>query len=137
MVVMNANAAIVEERTEAPAIEIRDLSVSFGAARVIKHVSLSAARGECLGLIGESGSGKSTILKALTGMVEATGTVNILSRPASERRRDKILARGVQMVFQDPYAALHPRHSIERILEEPLAIQGIGEREQKIRASLA
>ncbi len=134
---MNANTAIIEERTAAPAIEINDLSVSFGAAKVIRHVSFSAARGECLGLIGESGSGKSTILKALTGTIEADGIVNILSRPASERRRDKTLARQTQMVFQDPYAALHPRHSIERILEEPLAIQGIGEREQKIRASLA
>lgn len=134
---MSANTSPNANPSEEPAIEVKNLNVSFGAARVIKDVSFSVARGECLGLIGESGSGKSTILKALTGTVEAEGVLNILSKPASERRRNKVVARQTQMVFQDPYAALHPRHPIERILEEPLAIQGIGDREQKIRASLA
>ncbi|WP_274627989.1 ABC transporter ATP-binding protein [Arvimicrobium flavum] len=122
---------------EAPAIEVDRLNVAFGAAHVVRDVSFTAARGECLGLIGESGSGKSTVLKALTGTVETTGTLNVLGKSLSQRQSSRHHARQVQMVFQDPYAALHPRHPVERILEEPLAIQGIGDREAKIRASLA
>ena len=133
---MNARAAFPDRQDE-PAIEVDGLNVAFGAARVVRDVSFTAARGECLGLIGESGSGKSTILKALTGTIKASGKLYVLGTPLSQRRRDKDHARRMQMVFQDPYAALHPHHPVERILEEPLAIQGVGDREAKIRASLA
>lgn len=136
MAIMSIGAA-VHPLEDVPAITVEQLCVSFGAARVVRDVSFTAARGECLGLIGESGSGKSTILKALTGTVEAIGTLDILGVPLAQRRHSAKHVRQVQMVFQDPYAALHPRHSVEKILEEPLAIQRIGNRETKIRESLA
>lgn len=120
------------------AISVEDLSVTFGSAQVVKNVSFTVAEGECVGLVGESGSGKSTILKALTGTVAPSdGTVHILGREPVGRIPAKALLRQIQMVFQDPYASLNPRHTIERILLEPLVIHGIGEREERIRASLA
>lgn len=131
------HARPVPVNAPANALDVKNLCVTYGSARVVNDVSFSVAHGECLGLIGESGSGKSTILKALTGTAPAAGMMEILGMPASARARDKRHTRSVQMVFQDPYAALHPRHSVERILEEPLAIQGMGDREAKIRASLA
>jgi peptide/nickel transport system ATP-binding protein len=123
-------------RTE-PAIEVKNLSIAFGAARVVKNISFDVAAGECVGLVGESGSGKSTILRALVGVLpEVEGDISLFGRKmsASEDRRRQ--ARQVQMVFQDPFASLHPRHSIERILEEPLAIHGVGGREEKIKDAL-
>lgn len=120
--------------TAGQAISVRDLSIAFGAARIVKKVSFDVAEGECVGLVGESGSGKSTILRALVGILpDVGGDITVLGGriSAADRRREQ--ARKMQMVFQDPFASLHPRHSVERILEEPLTIHGIGGREQKIR----
>lgn len=131
-------AEVISSGGRTDAISVDGLSIVFGATPVVRDVSFTVAEGECVGLVGESGSGKSTILKALTGTVAPSGGVmHILGRELVGRKPAKALLRQIQMVFQDPYAALNPRHSIERILLEPLAIHGIGEREERIRASLA
>ena len=122
---------------EPGAIEARGLGIGYEAVSVVRDVDFTVARGECLGLIGESGSGKSTILKALTGLAPYSGKLEVLGVAVASPQRSRILARKVQMVFQDAYAALHPRHPVDRILEEPLAIQGVGDREKRIRDSLA
>ena len=91
--------------------------------RAVSNVSLSLLEGETLGIVGESGSGKSTLAKAIVGLVRtSTGTIvwrsqNLSQMSAHERRAS---ARDVQMVFQDPLAALNPRMTIGDIIEEPL-----------------
>ena len=110
-------------------IEIDDLSVHFEAGdrvvRAVQNVSLQVEARESYGLVGESGSGKSTILRAICGLAPISGgRVRIDGQPLPEPRgRD--FSRRVQMVFQDPYASLHPRHTIDRVLSEPLSIHGI------------
>jgi peptide/nickel transport system ATP-binding protein len=90
--------------------------------RALKDVSLALHRSEILGVLGESGSGKSTLARALMGLQpEARGEIRIgdakdPTRP-QERRRD------MQMVFQDPYSSFNPRHTIGRIVAEPLHLE--------------
>jgi peptide/nickel transport system ATP-binding protein len=118
-------------------IEARGLVKEYGAgARVVDDVSFTIGRGETLGLVGESGSGKSTVARMLLRLVEPTaGEVrydgeNLLTASASEMRA---LRRRMQVVFQDPYAALNPRMKVEEILAEPFAIhkeRGSGDRSQ-------
>ena len=120
----------------AAAVDIENLGVRFGAATVVRGVSFSVRPGECVGLVGESGSGKSTILRAIMGLEPVSdGRVVIRGMPPRPDRLTR--ADTVQMVFQDPYASLHPRQTIGRILEEPLRIHGIGGREEKVRATLS
>lgn len=122
-------------------IEIRDLSVTFRAkgreVRAVEGVSLTVARGESYGLVGESGSGKSTILRAICGLAPvAAGEIRVGGQTVPTPRGKAFAAR-VQMVFQDPYASIHPRHTIDRTLSEPLAIHGIGDTDQRVMQALA
>jgi peptide/nickel transport system ATP-binding protein len=125
-------------------IEIENLEVTFDAkgrpVHAVRGVSLAVAARESYGLVGESGSGKSTILRAICGLAPVTGgTIRIDGRPLPARR-DRAFAGRVQMVFQDPYASLHPRHTIDRTLGEPLAIHGVArgaERGRRILTALA
>jgi len=93
--------------------------------RVVDDVSFSIRRGETLGLVGESGSGKSTVARMLLGLAEpTTGEVtfagqSLLSMNSREMRR---MRRRMQIVFQDPFAALNPRMRVQQILAEPFAI---------------
>lgn len=121
-------------------IEIENLTVLFGQSgqRVVAvdQASLSVSAGECYGLVGESGSGKSTILRAIAGLVDHwSGSIEIDGR-AVGGRRDRDFYRLVQMVFQDPFGSLHPKHTIDRILSEPLMIHGLGDVETRVRKAL-
>jgi ABC-type dipeptide/oligopeptide/nickel transport system ATPase subunit len=121
-------------------IEIDDLSVSFGVGPRIVHavrdVSCRVTAGESFGLVGESGSGKSTVLRALSGLnPHWTGRMTVAGE-ALQRRRPKAFHKRVQMVFQDPYASLHPRHTVDRILLEPLLIHGLDDRERRVLRAL-
>jgi len=97
------------------------------AVRVVDDVSFSIRRGETMGLVGESGSGKSTVARMLLRLIEPTGGairydgVDLLAAGSSEVRT---LRRRMQIVFQDPYAALNPRMKVQQILAEPFAIHG-------------
>lgn len=109
-------------------VEARRLVKEYGAgARVVNDVSFTIARGETLGLVGESGSGKSTVARMLLRLVEPTagevlyGGRNLLTASARELRG---LRRRMQIVFQDPFAALNPRMRVREILAEPFAIHG-------------
>jgi peptide/nickel transport system ATP-binding protein len=117
-------------------IEIERALIRFGTKTgfvdAVRGVSLRVAAGEVFGLVGESGSGKSTLLRALAGLVPLTGgALRIGSGDAQRRPR-----RDVQMVFQDPYGALHPRFTVDKTLREPLAIHGIGEQDARILDAL-
>jgi ABC-type dipeptide/oligopeptide/nickel transport system ATPase subunit len=117
-------------------ITIEDLTVSFGGTPVVHGVSFAVAEGESFALVGESGSGKSTILKALSGQVADWSGRMTLAGATLGRRRDALLARRVQMVFQDPYGSLHPRRTVDDTLAEPLAIHGLDGRDARVLAML-
>jgi peptide/nickel transport system ATP-binding protein len=114
-------------------IEVQSVSVDFGAGevnrRVLDSLSLSVSAGETFGLIGPSGCGKSTLLRVLAGVNRTwRGQIELLGRPLLPGVRfEGSLRREVQMVFQDPYASLHPRHSVERTLLEPLQVNRIAD----------
>ena len=121
-------------------IDVQDLAVTFGhgleRVRAVRGVSFTVARGESYGIVGESGSGKSTVLRALVGLAPVTGGTLMLDGIPLTRHRTAAFYRRVQMVFQDPYASLHPRHTVDRVLSEPLAIHGFDDRERRIGRAL-
>jgi peptide/nickel transport system ATP-binding protein len=124
-----------------------DVSVNFPirqgllgrvAARVhaVEHVSLEIFRGETLSLVGESGCGKSTMAKALVGLVPHAGRVEINGQAIGDldTKGRKAIRRDLQIVFQDPMAALDARMTVGELIREPLVIHGIGTAaEQKAR----
>ena len=121
-------------------IEINHLNLAFGQGekrnQVLDDVNISVKEGEIYGLVGESGSGKTTVLKCLAGLfTHWDGELAIGGRPL-EKRISRERCRRVQMVFQDPYGSLHPRHTIGDILEEPLQIHGIKDRDRRIHTLL-
>ena len=121
-------------------IEVDSLSVTYRShgrdVRAVENVSLRVDARESFGLVGESGSGKSTILRAICGLAPiSAGTIRI-NGTAVPTPRGRAFSRRVQMVFQDPYASLHPRHTIDRTLSEPLAIHGISGTDQRIMQAL-
>ncbi|MCH6267056.1 MULTISPECIES: ABC transporter ATP-binding protein [Neobacillus] len=113
-----------------------------GEVKAVDDVSFYVKKGETLGIVGESGCGKSTTGRLLMRLIEASdGKIvfedkEITSMSKSELRK---VRRDIQMVFQDPYASLNPRHSVEQILEEPLIVHGIGtktERQKRVKEML-
>ena len=112
------------------AVSVSDLAVTFGCGDVsyaaVRDVSFDVASGEIFGLVGPSGCGKTTVLRVLAGLNRGwSGQVTVLgARLMPGRKIEGQLRRDIQMVFQDPYASLHPRHRIRRTLGEPLAVLG-------------
>ncbi len=118
-------------------LSVADLTVWFGQEpdRVIAvhGATFDVAQGESFGLVGESGSGKSTILRAVAGLIPGwSGRVSVDGKAQQGDRRDRAFFRTVQMVFQDPYASLHPRHSVDAVLAETLRLQGMDRIDQRI-----
>jgi peptide/nickel transport system ATP-binding protein len=111
-------------------IVVENLDVRFGAYHAVRDVSFQVGMGECYGLVGESGSGKSTVLRTMVGLVPRWRGRMTVAGQALGPRRSRAFCRQVQMVFQDPFGSLHPRHTIDRQLGEPLAIHRIAERER-------
>jgi len=121
-------------------ISVLDLKVSFGAGRnavhAVRGVSFDVGPGESYGLVGESGSGKSTVLRVLAGLNRGwQGRASIAGIDVA--RADRGLVRVAQMVFQDPYASLHPRHTVDRALSEPLEIHRIGDVADRVAKAMA
>jgi len=124
----------------APLLSVRGLVKNYPTAggpmvQALAGVDFDLAAGEVLGVVGESGCGKSTLGRALLRLIEpSAGRVTFdgenilaLSRRAMARRR-----RDMQIVFQDPFGALNPRHRVSTILAEPLVIHGVGDRPARI-----
>jgi peptide/nickel transport system ATP-binding protein len=118
-------------------LTVEDLAVQFhvggrlfGGSRLlhaVNGVNVSVRAGECLGLVGESGCGKSTVALAILGLVPATrGAITLDGMTIGAGAIDRLrLARSVQMVFQDPYASLNPRQTVRRTLADPLRLHGV------------
>ena len=121
-------------------IEVDTLNLTFGhgaqANHVLRDVSFAVKDGESFGLVGESGSGKTTVLRCLAGQyTHWSGKLGIDGK-ALEHKLDRARCRHVQMVFQDPYGSLHPRHTVETALTEPLAIHGLDNHQERIHSIL-
>ncbi|MGD1876167.1 MAG: ABC transporter ATP-binding protein [Kiloniellaceae bacterium] len=121
-------------------IEVEKLNVIFGQSEdrvhAVRDVSFQVPEGATFGLVGESGSGKSTVLRALSGLnPEWTGQMTVAGQTLGPKR-DKAFYKLAQMVFQDPYGSLHPRHTVDRILMEPLAIHRLDDPENRIERVL-
>lgn len=115
---------------------------TVGHVKAVDDVSFEVYEGETLGIVGESGCGKSTTGRMLMRLLEPTeGDITFSGRKVSELSNKELRAvrRDIQMVFQDPYASLNPRHTIGKILEEPLIVHGIGnakERKERVMSLL-
>ncbi|WP_010677998.1 ABC transporter ATP-binding protein [Bacillus timonensis] len=126
-------------------LEVKDLQKHFpiksgvlqkqtGAVKAVDGVSFHLQKGETLGLVGESGCGKSTTGRMLMRLLEPTGgkiifeDKDLMALSNSEMRK---MRKDIQMVFQDPFASLNPRHTVEQIIEEPLIVHGLGNRQER------
>jgi peptide/nickel transport system ATP-binding protein len=115
-------------RAEPPLLTVTDVRKHFGQVRAVDGVSFSVRAGQTLGLVGESGCGKSTTARLITRLIEPTaGSVRFDGHEISgySLRRLRGLRRDLQMIFQDPYASLNPRHTAGAILAAPFRIQGV------------
>jgi oligopeptide/dipeptide ABC transporter ATP-binding protein len=138
----------LQTRLESPTrpdtiVDVRDLSVHFGlrggnlarlagrdagTVKAVDGVTLQLGRGEVVGVVGESGSGKSTLGRALLGLVPATsGSILFEDEDIAgmSRRRLRDIRRHIQMVFQDPNAALNPSMTVETAVGDALRVQGV------------
>jgi peptide/nickel transport system ATP-binding protein len=112
------------------ALSVENLSIVFngkaGNFAAVDDISFDVAEGETFGLIGPSGCGKTTALRAVAGLnVDWSGAITAFGAPLQPGRKiTGSLRRDIQMVFQDPYSSLHPRHRVGRILGEPLSLAG-------------
>jgi ABC-type glutathione transport system ATPase component len=130
--------------TASPMLELRELSVSFpvkGAepVRAVRGVSLSVATRETLGLVGESGCGKTTLSRAVLGLLPFGGDVRLKGEPLNWKAGGRELRRRVQLVFQDPFASLNPRMTVQQALQEPLRVHfrlEPAERDRRVREML-
>ena len=119
-------------------VNLNNLQVNFAEKTAVSAASFAVDAGETFSLIGASGCGKSTILRVLAGLQrDWRGRVELFDKAVTPGARFQgELRRNVQMVFQDPYASLHPNHTLWRTLAEPLKIHAIGEIEQRVSTAL-
>ncbi|HZE04161.1 MAG TPA: dipeptide ABC transporter ATP-binding protein [Solirubrobacteraceae bacterium] len=135
-----------------PLIEVRDLVKHFpitqgiilqrqiGAVKAVDGVSFDVMRGETLGIVGETGCGKSTTARLIVRLLNPTsGTIRYEGEDVATRKGDQLkrLHREMQMVFQDPYSSLNPRRRVGSIIAEPYVIHGMytgaGERKRRVQ----
>ncbi len=119
-----------------PLLELRDITRTFTVSRglfrgrqplfAVRGVSLQIARGEVLGLVGESGCGKSTVAMMLLGLLPMTGGQILMDGRDITGWERKAVARRIQPIFQDPYSSLNPRKTIGQIVSLPLRVHRIG-----------
>ncbi|MDC3413796.1 dipeptide ABC transporter ATP-binding protein [Aquibacillus sp. 3ASR75-11] len=136
----------VKEKTQ-PLLEVNNLKMHFpinkgifskqvGAVKAVDGVSFTVNKGETLGIVGESGCGKSTTARVIIRLLEATGgSVKLEGHELTNLNPKKMreLRKDIQMVFQDPFASLNPRWTVQRTLMEPMKVYGIGNKSERKR----
>jgi peptide/nickel transport system ATP-binding protein/oligopeptide transport system ATP-binding protein len=137
---MEASSAVGSAREAEPLVQVKDLVKHFpitrgilfqhrvGAVQAVDGVNLEVRRGETLGIVGETGCGKSTTARLIMRLLDATSGQVIFDGQDITRVKGaslKAVRREMQMVFQDPYSSLNPRKTIGSIIAEPFAIHGM------------
>jgi peptide/nickel transport system ATP-binding protein/oligopeptide transport system ATP-binding protein len=132
----------------APLLEVKNLTMHFpirsrgvitrtiGHVKAVDGVSFSIGAGEALGLVGESGSGKSTTGRLITRLYEPTaGEILFEGKDIARARAGELkpIRRDIQMIFQDPYTSLNPRHTVGQIISAPLEIHKLVPKEGRLR----
>jgi oligopeptide/dipeptide ABC transporter ATP-binding protein len=132
-------------------VEVRDLVKHFpltqgvifqrqyGAVRAVDGIDFDVMRGETLGLVGETGCGKSTTARMLVRLLEPTsGSIRFEGKDVAAAKGSdlKALRRDVQMIFQDPYASLNPRKTVGSLIGEPFRIHGLKQEEDERRQAV-
>ncbi|OEY66841.1 ABC transporter ATP-binding protein [Marinobacter sp. X15-166B] len=115
---------------EVPLVELRNVTAGYGAKQVLEDVSFSVYKGQTVAVIGESGSGKSTTARVISGLLApGSGEVRYNGEvlPGDYRKRDKDMLRKVQMIYQIPDTAINPRQTIGEIIGRPMKFyHGLG-----------
>jgi peptide/nickel transport system ATP-binding protein len=121
-------------------LAVAELSTHYrsanGTLRAVDGVSLTVEQGETVALVGESGCGKSTLGKTLLRLIDPTaGSVDFQGTDitALSQRQLRAVRRSIQMIFQDPFASLNPRHTVRDILAAPLKVHGVRDRHERQR----
>lgn len=125
-------------------IEISGLDIVFGHGKkqfhAVRGLGLRIERGQSYGLVGESGSGKTTVLRALAGLLDGVarvdGKMSVAGETLQGQSRSREFRRRVQMVFQDPFGSLHPRHTVDTILSEPARVHRLDRVEARVVQAL-
>jgi oligopeptide/dipeptide ABC transporter ATP-binding protein len=125
--------------SDTPLVELIDVHKRYGATRALDGVSLQVGAGETLGIVGESGCGKSTIARLTMGLERPTaGEIRFRGRPyPRSARRLRTVRRQVGIVFQDPYDSLDPRFTLEHLVDEPLRAHGLPRGRARVAELLA
>ncbi|HXO07512.1 MAG TPA: dipeptide/oligopeptide/nickel ABC transporter ATP-binding protein, partial [Solirubrobacteraceae bacterium] len=136
-----ADTPATETRTTGPLMAVQHLKVLFpiksgviidrvvGRVHAVDDVSFHLDEGETLGVVGESGCGKTTLIRVLVRLIAATsGTIEFRGKDITKSKRREMvpIRREMQMVFQDPQASLNPRKRVGQILATPLKLRGVG-----------
>ncbi|MEM6849256.1 MAG: ABC transporter ATP-binding protein [Pseudomonadota bacterium] len=131
---LKPRGARTTERPDAPELlTLRNVTAFRSNTAVVRDANLTLRRGERLALVGGSGSGKTTLSRGILGLERLDGTLTMGGEPADLRAR----RRHIQMVFQDPATSFNPRHSVRRIVTEPLHASAISRADADRRAAEA
>jgi oligopeptide/dipeptide ABC transporter ATP-binding protein len=146
---------VVSGTAESPLLEVRDLAIHYpihggvllrrvGEVKAVDGVSFTLEDAETLGLVGESGCGKTTVAKGILRLVDITGGSIVFRRESGERvdlvaldrRAMRPIRAEIQMIYQDPYSSLNPRWPVASIVAEPLTVHrpelGAAERQERV-----